>query len=132
MTPIGTAAVLRTVDRDRVGVARVARRVAARGRPPGRAGGVAPSGRRRSGRATDDQPGAVVEDGLDPHLGDDVGHAGQDVVGAEHGAPGGDRLGEPAAVAGGLADGVGDERGGLRHVEPQAAGPSGAGQLGAR
>ena len=36
----------------------------------------------------------------------------------------------PAPVPGRLADGVGDERGRLRHVEPQPAGAPGPGQLG--
>ena len=45
-------------------------------------------------------------------------------------ATGLDRLGQPGAVPGRLADGVGDQRVGLGDVQPQAAGPAGAGQLG--
>ncbi len=65
-------------------------------------------------------------------LGDDVGDAREDVVGAEDGAGALDGLGQPPAVAGRLADRVRDERGGLRHVESQAARLAGAGQFGGR
>lgn len=80
--------------------------------------------------AHDREPRAVVEDGLDMHLGDDVRDTGQHVVRAEHGSGALEGLREPGAVAGGLADGVRDQRGRLRHVEPQTAGAAGAGQLG--
>jgi hypothetical protein len=42
-----------------------------------------------------DEPRPVVEHGLDMNLGDDVGHAGQDVARSEHRAPGLHCLGVP-------------------------------------
>ena len=78
----------------------------------------------------DDEPAAVVEDGLHRDLGDDVRHAGQDVVRTQHRPPGGERLGVAGAVPGRLADGVGDEGDRLGDVEPQPPGAAGAGQLG--
>lgn len=78
----------------------------------------------------DRQSRAVVEDGLDMHLGDDVRHARQHVVRPEHGPGTLDRLGEAGAVAGGLADGVRDECGRLGHVQPEPSGPARPGQFG--
>ena len=69
-------------------------------------------------------------DGLDPDLANDVGHAGQHVVVTEHRAARGGGIHQPGPVAGGLADRVGDQRCGLRHVQAQAAGPARAGQFG--
>ncbi len=63
-------------------------------------------------------------------LGDDIGDPGQHIVRAQYPARGLDRLGEPAPVAGRLADGVRDQGGGLGDVELQSAGPAGPGQLG--
>jgi hypothetical protein len=76
------------------------------------------------------EPGAVLEDRLDLHLGDDLGDARQHVRGAEHAAPGLDRVGEPRPVPGRLAHGVGDQRDRFGDVQPQPAGPAGARELG--
>ena len=61
---------------------------------------------------------------------DDVGHTGQHVVDGEHGGADGRGLHQPRPVAGRLADGVGDERRGLGHVQPQTPRPPGPGQFG--
>ncbi len=99
----------------------------------GAAGGVLAERAGAAERVVDHgQAGSVVEDRLDLDHGDHVRHAGQHVVGGEHGAARLDGLGEAPAVAGGLADGVGDERGRLGDVEPHASGAAGAGQLGCR
>lgn len=95
-----------------------------------RPGGVVAEPAASDGIGDDREAGAVVEDGLHVHLGDHVGDAGQDVVRAEHGPGTLDGLREARSVAGGLAHGVRDQRGRLRHVQPEPAGPSGAGQLG--
>lgn len=76
------------------------------------------------------QPGPVVEDRLDVDLGDHIRDAGQDVIGPEGLARGGDGLREACAVTGCLARRVGDERGRLGHVQAETAGASGAGQFG--
>ncbi len=64
------------------------------------------------------------------HLGHDVRHPGQHIARTEHRARRLDRLRQPPAVPGGLADRVGDQRGGFGDIEPQAAGPAGPRQLG--
>ena len=63
---------------------------------------------------------------------DDVGHTRQHIVDRQHRGPGGRRLHQPRPVARGLADGVGDQRGRLRHVEPQPTCPARPGQFGGR
>ena len=74
------------------------------------------------------QPGSVTEDRLHLNLGDDVGHTGQDVIGAENGASYRQRLDHGEPVAGGLGHRVGHQGDGLRNVHPEPPGAAGPGQ----
>ena len=70
---------------------------------------------RRPQRIGDDhEPGAVVEDRLDGHLGNDCRDAGKYLVGGQADSPAVPCISQSGPISGGLADGVGDDRGGLR------------------
>ena len=77
-----------------------------------------------------DHARAIIEHGLDLDLANDVDDPRQDVVGREHTRSCGCGLHQPSTIARRLADGVGDQRCRLRHVQPQAACPSGTSQFG--
>ena len=77
-----------------------------------------------------DHARAVIEHGFDLDLANDVDDPGQHVVGREHVGSGGGGLHQSSTIARRLADRVGDQRCCLRHVQPQAARPSGASQFG--
>ncbi len=75
-------------------------------------------------------PRAVGEHGLHLHLAHDVGDARQHVGRGEHAGTARRCLHQAHSVASGFAHRVGDERGGLRHVELQASRAAGTSQLG--
>jgi hypothetical protein len=77
-----------------------------------------------------DQPAPVAEQGLDLDARQQRAHAVEHVLLAQHGATGVDRVGVGGAVARGLADRVGNDRGRLGLVEAQPARPPRAGELG--
>src|SRR4051794_10741688 len=87
----------------------------------GLTGGGRPPGRRPERVLDDDEVPAVAEDRLDLDPRDERPHALQDVVLAQDVIGLGHDLGVAQAVAGQLADAVGDDRGRLGLVEPQAA-----------